>query len=407
MTNTTDHLNHNGFAIAKEFHHFMEESVIPATSLDSENFWNAFVNVIASTETDKTYTRETSDTFCEPGNPGLQVRECNHPGDAATSWGSLYDALYSDCVIPHSAGLKPGTGINAARRDRVIRCAKDYLDKTYPLTEGSHRDAVSYMVYCQNLLVILADGSTTGLQQPKQFVGKNGPTDKPDSILLEHNGTHTEILFDCNGHIGCTDLASIDDIQLEAVNHTLFDLTADSVSQKCSTYSNWMQIVKNRRCKVFSDRTGDYSSIECKNWAITTSANDNQSGNSTALVLNQHGNPVPEATIDALTAAIIHSAFTKGSYQLHIFASRPGSEINDSFIASLRQLLAFTAGFQKPEASITPKETDIKVFTTSADNPPQTRSRSRPAALHMRSPATSIIGTMQSHGYDVRQAASM
>ena len=99
MTNTTDHLNHNGFAIAKEFHHFMEESVIPATSLDSENFWNAFVNVIASTETDKTYTRETSDTFCEPGNPGLQVRECNHPGDAATSWGSLYDALYSDCLL--------------------------------------------------------------------------------------------------------------------------------------------------------------------------------------------------------------------------------------------------------------------------------------------------------------------
>jgi len=104
--------------------------VIQSTALDSESFWTAFVGVLSNSGTDKTQTCATADEFCNQTGTEIPVRECN-PTEAASSWGSLYEALYSDSVIPHSAGLKPGTGINAARRDRVIRCAKDFLDKTY------------------------------------------------------------------------------------------------------------------------------------------------------------------------------------------------------------------------------------------------------------------------------------
>jgi len=419
MTITTiDYLDLNGLRVAKEFHQLMDESVIPATGLDSESFWSAFAKVLGNSGSDKTRICDPAVRFCEQSGTEIPVRECD-PGDAASSWGSLYEALYSDSAIPHSAGLKPGTGINAARRDRVVRCAKDFLDKTYPLTEGSHRDAVSYMVYFQNLLVILADGSTTGLQQPKQFVGKNGPTDKPDSILLEHNGTHTEIQFDCNGRNGSSDLASIDDIQLQSVNYKLFDFNASSVNQKCSTYSNWVQIVKRRHCKTFSNQNGDCSSIECSNWAITTSTKSDLAGNSgrdsyaltktlaNTLIIDQHGNPAPEATIDTLTAAIVNSVFSKqGSNQLNIYAPQAAA-INDGFIDGLQQMLALIARAQNPDQAPEFQEMNIKVFATSADNPAQTRSGSRPDALYLRNPATAIINTMQSHGYDMKQAASM
>ena len=405
-TDTKDYLDHNGFLIAREFHRFMEQSVITSTSLSAEDFWQAFYELLTRSETDKTECTQAG-PLCEQSMTEIPVSQCNQTANVATSWGSLYQALYTDNAIPHSAGLKPGTSINAARRDRVIHCAKDFLDKTYPLTEGSHRDALSYMVYFQNLLVILADGSTTGLQNPNQYAGKNGPRDKPDSILLEHNGIHTEILFDCNGHTGCKDLAAIDDIQLESAIPTLFNLNADTVSQKCSTYDNWMQIVK-RRGKTFSNRLGENVSIDCNNWAITTSANDNPiDSHSNALVLDQQGYRVPEAIIDVLTAAVINSAFSKGSNQLNVVALQPDENISDCFIAGLQQMLALTAGIQRAEPVPAPGETRIKVFAASADNPAQTKNRSIPEVSQLRSPATEVLSTMRSHGYDVKQTASM
>jgi len=130
----------------------------------------------------------------------------------STLWCSLYETLYHDGFIPHTTGLKPGTQLNRARLDRVAKCSKDFLDNNYPLKEGSHHEAVSYMVYFQNLLVILADGSTTGLQHPKQFVGKNGPTNEPESIMLDHDGMLIEIQFNANGKYGEHDLANIEDV---------------------------------------------------------------------------------------------------------------------------------------------------------------------------------------------------
>lgn len=394
---TSNYQQFNGFSIAEDFHRFIESAVIPATALDSASFWNIFTDVLLHVRADQSPTCDTSVSLSNDANVSVPVRDCSQPDNAATPWGSLYEALYNDSFIPHTSGLKPGTGLNAARRERVVSCAKDFLDKTFPLTEGSHRDAVSYMVYFQNLLIILADGTTTGLKQPRQFTGKNGPADDPDSIILEHNGSHTEIMFDRNGRTGATDLACIEDIQLEAANHTVFDFDADSISQKCDVYKTWLQIVKRRPTRTFSNRDGQQSSIEHKNWAITSSASVKPLNNQCAVVLNEAGTSVPEAAIDMLTAAIINSACGEKSKQLNLFFPHTATGITDGFIAKLRELLS--------GSSLNPAtDTVIKVLAASADNPARSNKRTGGDFLRAPDPFTATIGTMQSHGYGVMQA---
>ncbi len=390
----------NGYSVNTEFHQFITESVIPSTNLDTEAFWTAFTTALDTADSDP--TSECTNTCgsnrihnaeleVSLGNASLTMNAIN------SRWGSLYDALYTESLIPHTAGLKPGNGTNVARRDRVVNCAKDFLDKTFPLTEGSHRDAVSYMVYFQNLLVILADGSTTGLQKPRQFVGKNGPTNEPESILLKHSGMHAEIIFDHNGKVGEHDLANIDDIQLEAASHMLFKFTAGSVTEKCETYQNWLELVKgDLHEKTFSAKDGEMFAVNQNNWSIKLSDNDN----ACQLVLNQNGEPVSEAIVDALTAALIYSNDQQGVAQLNMYIPNGATGISDSLIAELGTLLAVSrkAACAMPVAS--KNNAPIKVLAASADS--LARSIEAPDLTYFPTPETAVIGALESHGFDVR-----
>lgn len=71
--------------------------------------------------------------------------------------------------------------------------AIDFLDHSFPLTEGSHRTVTSYLSYFDHLLAIQSDGTTTGLVKPSQFVEASGIEDAPCCIRLEHNGLQVEI----------------------------------------------------------------------------------------------------------------------------------------------------------------------------------------------------------------------
>ena len=73
----------------------------------------------------------------------------------------------------------------------------EVLDETFPLAEGSHRDAVDYLVHFEHLLVILADGTCTGLARSAQFVEAGGNPEAPSSIVLEQSGLQMEIV-PCN-----------------------------------------------------------------------------------------------------------------------------------------------------------------------------------------------------------------
>ncbi len=80
--------------------------------------------------------------------------------------------------------------------------AINFLDTSFPLCEGSHGSAKAYLVYFDHLLVIQADGSTTGLSCPSQFVEAGGNEEAPRSILLESKGLQVEIepAQMCPGH---------------------------------------------------------------------------------------------------------------------------------------------------------------------------------------------------------------
>ena len=390
----------NGYSISTEFHQFMNDSVIPSTKLGTEEFWTVFTTAL-----DTANNNPGSQCTHTCGNNQIQKAELEVSlGDTSLTmnainsrWGSLYDALYTESLIPHTAGLKPGNGANVARRDRVINCAKDFLDKTFPLTEGSHRDAVSYMVYFQNLLVILADGSTTGLQKPRQFVGKNGPTNEPESILLKHSGMHAEIIFDHNGKVGEHDLANIDDIQLEAASHTLFKFTAGSVAEKCAGYQNWFDLLQgNLPEKTFSDKDGEMFVVNQNNWSIKLSDNTN----ACQLVLDQHGEPVSEALVDALTAALIYSNGQHGMAHLNMYIPNGTIGISDSLIAELGTMLAVSRKAACALPVTSKVDTPIKVLAASADSLAQTIEA--PDLAYFPTPQTAVIGALESHGYDVR-----
>ena len=103
---------------------------------------------------------------------------------------------------------------------QILDYSKGFLDKTFPLAQGSHRDVGSYVVYYQHLLAFMADGSQTGLADPSQFVALCGSKQRPQSILLRQQSgrgqsRHVELLICKSGQHGARDQAGIEDIQLE------------------------------------------------------------------------------------------------------------------------------------------------------------------------------------------------
>ena len=68
---------------------------------------------------------------------------------ANARWGSLYDSLYGTDVIPEIDGATKSGSYNSARGNKVIEYARNFLDKTFPLTNGSWKD-VSKMLELQD-----------------------------------------------------------------------------------------------------------------------------------------------------------------------------------------------------------------------------------------------------------------
>jgi len=130
----------------------------------------------------------------------------------------------------------------------VVAYARQFLDQAAPLLKASYSDVVAYTVVDNKLAVKLKDGSTTGLVDEKQFVGYQGETSAPSSILLRNNGIHIDIEIDKTKTIGKNDLAGVNDVVLEAALSTILDLE-DSVAvvdadDKVLAYENWLGILK-------------------------------------------------------------------------------------------------------------------------------------------------------------------
>jgi malate synthase len=167
---------------------------------------------------------------------------------ANARWYSLYDALYGTDIILEVLGCKKTAKYNPVRGQQVIRYVRDFLDHAVPLAVGSHSYAVRYKVVSGKLVVVMGDGSQTGLGWRECFVGYTGEPEKPASVLFRHNNLHIELMIGEGYFIGQGDLANIYDVRLEAAITTIMDCE-DSVSavdaeDKLRVYRNWFGLMK-------------------------------------------------------------------------------------------------------------------------------------------------------------------
>ena len=254
---------------------------------------------------------------------------------ANARWGSLYDALYGTDVISEDDGAEKVGGYNPVRGDKVINFAKNFLDETIPLKQGSFKDVLGFEFVDGNIQVLLPDLGKVSLKNPSQYIGyKDNGNDSYD-LLFKNNNLHFEIQIDPNHPIGQTDKAGIKDILMESAITTIQDCE-DSVAavdgeDKTAVYRNWLGLMKGDLKESF-DKNGSLITRELnsdRTYITSKGANLVLPGRSLMLVrnvghlmtnpgvLDSHGNEVPEGIIDAMFTICIamHDLNKNGLYQ--------------------------------------------------------------------------------------------
>nr|WP_298892970.1 malate synthase G [uncultured Acinetobacter sp.] len=293
----TERIQQGKLAIAKELYDFIENEALPGSGIDSATYWKNFEQVVVDLspknkallekrealqkQIDEWHRNNTFELeaykaflteigYLEPEVADFQittenvdeeiallagaqlvvpVRNARYSLNAANArWGSLYDALYGFDVISDEGGAEKGKGYNPARGAKVISFAKNFLNETFPLAQGTHDDVTKYAVESNALVVTLKDGSTTTLKNEAQFVGFNGETSAPTEIVLLNNGLHVIIEVDASSPIGQADSAGVKDLIMEAAITTIQDLE-DSVAavdaeEKVEGYRNWLGLMR-------------------------------------------------------------------------------------------------------------------------------------------------------------------
>ncbi|MDC3200452.1 malate synthase G [Porticoccaceae bacterium] len=288
-----------GLKVAKPIHDLVNQSILPGTGIKTDHFWSGFAAIVAkfapinahllSVRDDlqsqidnwhidhsesfefseyKAFLQEIGylavqgDAFgINPKNVDTEITHQAGPqlvvpimnarfalNAVNARWGSLYDALYGNDVIPEEGGAEKAGGYNPVRGQRVIDYGRDFLDGAAPLEEGSHHDATSYRVVNGRLEVLLRSNASSRLRSQKQFVGYLGEADNPTSILFINNGLHFEIQVDYRHNVGSSDKAGVKDIVLEAALTTIMDcedsVAAVDAEDKALAYSNWLGLIK-------------------------------------------------------------------------------------------------------------------------------------------------------------------
>jgi malate synthase len=386
-----------GLQVATELYDFIQNEVLPGTGITSEGFWRGFDAIVADlapknaallkerdrlqTELDKwhsanpgpicnmvayrkfletigylvpqpadvkTTTANVDAELAIQAGPQLVVPILNarYALNAANArWGSLYDALYGTDAIPETDGAEKAGAYNPLRGAKVIEFARQFLDQAAPLAIESHKDAKGYSVVGGQLTVALADGQTTGLKDPAQFVGYQGEAAAPTSLLLKHHGNHIDIVINRNTPIGHTDPAGVSDVVLEAALSTILDLE-DSVAavdaeDKVLGYRNWLGILKGTLTETFQkgsktltrglnpDRlyTAPNGSGEVRlhGRSLMFVRNVGHLMTNPAILWGAEGKEIPEGIMDAMVTTTIALHDLKGNGKDGLRNSRTGS----------------------------------------------------------------------------------
>ena len=288
-----------GLKVAKPIHDLVNQSILPGTGIKPDHFWSRFAAIVerfapinahllsvrddlqAQIDNwhidhresfefseykaflqDIGYLAVQGDAFgINPKNVDTEITHQAGPqlvvpimnarfalNAVNARWGSLYDALYGNDVIPEQGGAEKAGGYNPVRGQRVIDYGRDFLDGAAPLEEGSHHGATGYRVINGQLEVLLESNASSRLRSQKQFVGYLGDANNPTLILLINNGLHFEIQVDYSHNVGSSDKAGVKDIVLEAALTTIMDcedsVAAVDAEDKALAYSNWLGLIK-------------------------------------------------------------------------------------------------------------------------------------------------------------------
>jgi len=240
-----------------------------------------------------------------------------------TRWCSLYDALYASDLIPSGNGAEKGKEYNKTRGALVIERGRAFLDDVIPLTEGSHKDVVSYVVEKTGFAAMLANGSRAELKDPAQFSAYQGRPGEPSSILLRDKGLYVELKLDKRHPVGKEDKAALADIILESAVTCIIDFDDSVVSvdarDKINLYRNWLGTVKGSLRSQFkkngrlTDRlfSADYrynvpgkNSVGIPGRAIAM-ARVSDPARTSPLVHDAQGQPIAQLFLDVAIAALI------------------------------------------------------------------------------------------------------
>ena len=179
----------------------------------------------------------------------VPVNNARYALNAANArWGSLYDALYGSDAIPHAVDERRGGGYDPRRGARVIRYARDFLDRHFPLREASHGDCRGYRITARGLEAGIEGGASVGLIDATGLAGYQGDPASPSAILLTHHGLHVELSIDRTHHIGRDAPAGLSDVVLESALTSIQDcedsVTAVTAADKVDAYRNWLGLMK-------------------------------------------------------------------------------------------------------------------------------------------------------------------
>ena len=258
-------------------------------------------------------TKNVDDEIAKIAGPQLVVPIDNarYAINAANArWGSLYDSLYGTDVISEADGATKSGSYNSARGNKVIEYAKNFLDRTFPLTDGSWKDISKISV--NNIL----------LKDKIQLIGYNGDKENPSSILLKNNNLHVDIIIDPKSKIGITDKAKISDVIIESAISTIVDnedsVAAVDAEDKVKCYRNWLGIMKGtlkteieKNGKKFIrklnlDRTYEGvngQKIQLHGRALLLNRNVGHLMTNPSIILKD-GSEIPEGILDAFISAL-------------------------------------------------------------------------------------------------------
>jgi len=275
----------------------------------------------------------------------VPVNNARYALNAANArWGSLYDALYGTDVIPRDPTQR-SSGYDPRRGEKVIAETATLLDARFPLSAGSHADAVQFEVIDdgpqRQLAVRLRGGEDVRLKLPAQFAGYQQAAGRLSAVLLRRHGLHVEIQIDREHPIGKDHAAGIKDVQLEAALTTIMDcedsVAAVSAEDKALVYRNWLGVMQGTLRATF-DKGGQRITRQLnpdRTYFSPDGTSFSLPGRSLMLVRNvglhmytdavttADGRPIPEGFLDAMVTALaaVHDLNGNGSVR----NSRAGS----------------------------------------------------------------------------------